>query len=253
MICFCGKFLKPNKEFCNQSCKIKKEEFDSKPFFKAYSHKEAAKYFNLNIRSIKKYFNLKYSLIRRTKECKFCLKQTILSNLSRFGYCKTCSKKQNGRINQSKIVSEKFKGNNNPNYIDGKSSKRNSIRSTSEYKKFIKENKKDYCEISGLKDNLEVHHILPISIFPKYIYWKNNIITICSNLHYEIHKNKLEIEFIKNHKISKQNFIDFIKSKITITNSIHINHYEFIKVLVKNYYKYFSINEIMNITFIDVV
>jgi hypothetical protein len=108
---------------------------------------------------------------------------------------------------------------------------------------FVKLNKKNYCEITGFKTNLELHHIIPISLFTEYTYCSWNVITLCSNLHYEIHKQKLDISFIKNIKHNiKESFIESLNIKVN--ESIKINHFDFLKDIVKNYNKYLTKEEL---------
>lgn len=256
MVCFCGRFLKKDKIYCSEKCENEKNIFDSKPFKEFCSYEAAGEYFNLDPRIIKKYEGIKYSINPNNKtpsgkrkitklvyknNCKGCLQN---KQCRKDSYCAECTKNNIGRLNQAKIISEKYKGEGNPNYVDGKGVDRNLIRGKAKYKKFVKENKKSYCEITGFTSNLELHHILPISLFPEFVYNSSNVITLCSNLHYEIHKQKLDIEFIKSNKYTKEEFISFIREKITIERSESINHYDFLKILVKNYTSYFTEEEI---------
>jgi hypothetical protein len=69
--------------------------------------------------------------------CKTCSNLSISSE-ARAGYCKDCKSKKLGRKAQRKIISEKYKGVNNPNYVSGKSkmSERQSTRFKSLRKKY---------------------------------------------------------------------------------------------------------------------
>lgn len=252
---FCGRLINNKNTYCNNKCESDKLEFDSKEFKTFASYNEAAMFFNMDERTLKKYENIKFNIIRVTKKriCIDCNILTEVSDLTRVNRCKICVSKNMHRAAQGLKISKLYKGENNPNYIDGKSIERGLVRGTGKYKKFIKEFKSSSCEITGFNNNLEVHHILPISIFPEYVYCNWNIITICSNMHYEIHKQKLDINFILNTKNTKdnikENFINFVNSEIKITESIHIDRYDFIKILIKNYYSYLSkdyIDEIKN-------
>lgn len=244
---FCGKLCKSS--FCNLNCKTKFNEFNSKPFKVFESYLLAAEYFSLDYRTIKKYENIKYSIERKVKSqnCVNCNINYPKKELTRNNRCKKCISENKHRKSQANIISEKYKGSGNPNYIDGKSIERNLIRGKSKYKQFIKSVKKDYCEVTNFKEHLEVHHIFPISLFPEYIYCDWNIITICSNLHYIIHKDKLDIKLIN--EFTEFNRESFIKSlsEIKIEKSIKIDHYEFLKILVKNYNKYINLDKIKQI------
>lgn len=250
MVCFCGRFLKKDKIYCSEKCENEKNIFDSKPFKEFGSYKAAGEYFNLDPRIIKKYKDIKYSINRNIKNkiyknnCKGCSQNKPCRKDS---YCDECTKNNIGRASQARIISERYKGEGNPNYVDGKGVYRNLIRGKAKYKKFVKENKSKFCEVTGFSDNLELHHIFPISIFPEVIYEPLNVITLCSNLHYEVHKQKLDIEFIKSGKTTKEEFISFIKEKVKIDKSESIDHFTFIKSLVKNYFNYFSNEEIDSI------
>lgn len=127
-------------------------------------------------RTLKKYENIKFSIDRkikiikkkRTTKKRICIDCNILtevSDLTRVNRCKICVSKNMHRAAQGLKISKLYKGENNPNYIDGKSIERGLVRGTGKYKKFIKEFKSSSCEITGFSNNLEVHHILPISIF----------------------------------------------------------------------------------------
>ena len=50
-----------------------------------------------------------------------------------------------------------------------------------------------FCAICGSKDNLQAHHIIPVSHSRKYMYEDTNGITLCAKCHYLIH-NKAESE-----------------------------------------------------------
>ena len=239
---FCGKITK--NKFCNEICLNKQEAFNNKPFKTFSTLNEASIYFGMDVRKIIKYKGIKFEIIKQNLKDK-CIDCKIVCNksdLSRYSKrCKECILQNKHKIAQGEKISLMYKGLNNPNYIDGKSIERNLIRGKSKYKKFTKENKKDYCEITGFKENLELHHILPISIFPEFTYSTWNIITICSNLHYEIHKQKLDINFINNlNDLSniKNNFINCVN--INIDKSIKIDHLSFVKILVKNYNNYIN-------------
>jgi 5-methylcytosine-specific restriction endonuclease McrA len=240
---FCGRLCKDT--FCNLYCESKLIEFNSKPFQVFESYLLAAKYFYLDSRTIKKYENIKYSIKRKIKSqnCIDCNINYPKKELTRNNRCKKCISENKHKISQGTKISIKYKGSGNPNYIDGKSVNRNLIRGKNKYKQFVKDNKKNYCEITGFKNNLELHHIIPISLFPEYTYSKWNVITLCSNLHYEIHKQKLDIYFIKNIKHNiKESFIESLNIKVN--ESIKIDHFDFLKVIVKNYNKHLTKEEI---------
>lgn len=248
---FCGRITR--NKFCNDICLQNKEIFDKKPFKVFNSIKEASIYFNLDRRALLKYNNIKFKIIKQKKKAKCidCFYSYDKCNLSRSSRCKECLSKNLHRIAQGRKISNLYKGSGNPNYIDGKSVERNLIRGKSKYKKFVKENKKQYCEVTGFKDNLELHHILPVSLFPEYSYCTWNVITLCSNLHYELHKQKIDVQFINSVKSKdiKDNFIEMLNN-IKPLSSIKIEYFNFIKCLIKNYNSYVTkevIQKIKNI------
>ena len=54
--------------------------------------------------------------------------------------------------------------------------------------------KYNYCEICGCKENLECHHIIPITLENYEIYREDpNIITVCKDCHHDIHHGELQI------------------------------------------------------------
>lgn len=54
--------------------------------------------------------------------------------------------------------------------------------------------KYNYCEICGCKENLECHHIVPITLENYEIYREDpNIITVCKNCHHDIHHGDLQV------------------------------------------------------------
>lgn len=44
-----------------------------------------------------------------------------------------------------------------------------------------------FCVICGSKDDLEAHHIIPVSHSRKYMYVDTNGITLCKRCHYLVH------------------------------------------------------------------
>ena len=124
---WCG--IRVSGEFCGVSCRAKmKAMLAIEPrAFVIYS--EAAKYLGRDVRTVRRYEGLLFwidkslpirSIIWVT--CCVCGAQTKSSE-NRRGFCKSCSKKGEGRKSQSSILSELYRGEGNPNYIDGKSAK----------------------------------------------------------------------------------------------------------------------------------
>ncbi|MHA1470962.1 MAG: hypothetical protein ACTSSP_10455 [Candidatus Asgardarchaeia archaeon] len=123
----CGKRTK-NKKICSNKCKIKFDKLSKNPLPPFYSYKHAAAYLQKDQRTIRKWENILYKIDKnlksdfnliKWKNCKICRDKTP-SAKCRVGYCKKCSEKGLGRKNTAKILSKKYKGKGNPNYVHGK-------------------------------------------------------------------------------------------------------------------------------------
>lgn len=78
--------------------------------------------------------------------------------------------------------------------------------------------KYNYCEICGCKENLECHHIIPITLENYEIYREDpNIITVCKNCHHDIHHGDLQVpeELI----IKLDNYLEEVKVKDNLDGS----------------------------------
>lgn len=49
------------------------------------------------------------------------------------------------------------------------------------------------CYVCGSPENLEAHHIIPVSHSEKYKYWSTNGITLCHKCHQLVHKPEVII------------------------------------------------------------
>lgn len=47
-----------------------------------------------------------------------------------------------------------------------------------------------YCVICGSKDDLEAHHIIPVSHSEEYKFWPTNGISLCRHCHGLVHKER---------------------------------------------------------------
>ena len=56
------------------------------------------------------------------------------------------------------------------------------------------------CWICGSRNDLEAHHIIPVSHSRRFSLWKSNGITLCKNCHLLVHKREEEV---KNERIAK--------------------------------------------------
>jgi hypothetical protein len=192
----CGKFT--NRKCCEEKV------FLEKGLVFNY-HSEAARYFNVDSRYAKrKLYNVNYTLneIKITKNsklvnCKICNQSSITSKC-RAGYCKNCSRKGLGKKTRGIELRNKYLGEKNPNFKDGKA--KQSIRSRHEWKEIRKEilSERQCCEVSGHSKYLHLHHILPVCLFPQYSLEKWNIIVLQANLHIEVHRQDLDIVLLPN-------------------------------------------------------
>ncbi len=169
-----------------------------KPTFRTFQ--EAGKFFNKDFRTMKKYegslFTIDKSLPSASTKwviCKICGEQSP-SSKARKGYCKLCTEAGLGKKQQGKIISERYKGVNNPNYLNGEAVITD--YQTNNWYRLKQDLKIKQCALTGIEENIDYHHIIPrwfcklanIDIFdPK------NIIGINRQYHKVIHHLQLDI------------------------------------------------------------
>lgn len=198
---YCGQ--KNENNFCSDKCFNLFNEMKNKPYRSFYSYKHAAEYFKRDQRTIKKWENILYEIDQnlksdfdqiKWKKCKICGEKTETSKC-RTGYCEKCTKKGEGRKQAGEILSKKYIGKNNPNYVHGKKSENHRERSLIHFKwtKQILKERPNICQLSGRTDDLHVHHILGFSLFPELRYKKWNGIIINRFYHIEFHRRKLDL------------------------------------------------------------
>lgn len=170
-----------------------------------YSYTQAANYFKIDRRTVKQYENIIFSINKNLPspyaqekiKCKTCDKQSLKS-LARNGYCKECSKKGLGKKARGKILSKQYKGKNNPNYSHGKT-KQSILDRKNQWEKWGKYVFKECnykCILSGRKDDLQCHHIIPFSLYPEYRFEKWNGIVLNRFYHIELHRLQLDIQLL---------------------------------------------------------
>lgn len=49
------------------------------------------------------------------------------------------------------------------------------------------------CKICGSQEDLEAHHIIPVSHSKKYMYWPSNGITLCKRCHWLVHNKEVTL------------------------------------------------------------
>jgi hypothetical protein len=202
----CGKLTKNNTTYCNVICEKKYTDLVSqtnKPIFRTFQ--EASKFFNKDFRTLKKFEGISFIIDKSLPSsstkwitCKICGDQSP-SSKARSGYCTNCTKSNCGKKSQGKIISEKYKGSSNPNYLDG-NSKSNEYQ-TNDWYKLKKELNFSECALTGLTTNIDYHHILPrwfCKLVNIDVFDPNNIIGINHEYHKAIHHLQLDILLLPN-------------------------------------------------------
>lgn len=92
------------------------------------------------------------------------------------------------------------KGESHWNWKGGITNESHRIRTSSDYKEWRRDvfERDNYtCRKCGAEENLNAHHILPFSVYPKLRFDVDNGITLCKQCHIELHKK--ERKWAKNH------------------------------------------------------
>lgn len=201
--CTCGRQIRKDQiDFCNDECKEKHLMLqvvpEIIPEFSSYA--KAAKHFKRDSRGLKKYENILFKINRdvpsqniRLKQCTVCL-EYVPSAKCRQKYCKSCALKGEGRKRQGIAISKQYKGENNPNYLHGKSKTHDC--STKEWKQVRTSLNSGVCELTNLTTKLECHHIIPrwfCKLAGIDIFDPQNLILLNHDYHKVIHHLKLEI------------------------------------------------------------
>jgi hypothetical protein len=198
----CGKLIKKSTNYCNDNCELTYNNFISNNSNLVFSnYVEASKFFKKDKRTVKKFENLLFTIDKNIKPniqikwvtCKICNNKSKSSECRR-GYCKLCSKLGYGKKNQGIIISKKYKGIGNPNYLHGESI--STDYNDNKWYKLKKELNFTKCEISGLQNNIDYHHIIPrwfCKIVEINVYDSNNIIGLNHEYHKVIHHLQLDI------------------------------------------------------------
>lgn len=194
-------------------------------------------YLNIGERTIRKYENIKFIKQKSAKRkiCKLC---GLFEVLTRAGYCFECKSSGKSKKEQGKKLATLYKGANNPNYIDGKSALRAKFRQTNEYKKFRNSFNK-ICDLSGLTNDIDLHHIIPVGICEKLKYDKRNVIMLNKKYHYYVHLYKLDTKWlteIKDLDKLKEWYLDKIKYLLD-EQDVDVNSIDILKIVSRNYSK----------------
>jgi hypothetical protein len=129
MSCFyCGKITKKGASYCNDACEINYTDLfnqESKPVFRTFQ--EAGKFYKRDFRTMKRFEGALFTIDKTLPSantkwtvCVSCGEQSPKSKARR-GYCVDCTAQGLGKKNQGLIISKRYKGPGNPNYIDGNS------------------------------------------------------------------------------------------------------------------------------------
>ena len=170
----------------------------SKPIFRTFQ--EAAKFYNRDFRTMKKFENILFIIDKTLPSastkwitCKICNTATPTAK-ARQGYCKICSKEGLSRKVQGNIISKKYKGKGNPNYLNGESNSKE--YQTNDWFKLKKELNYTHCALTNITNDLDYHHIIPrwfCKLVNIDVFDKNNIIALNHQYHKVIHHLQLDI------------------------------------------------------------
>ena len=170
----------------------------SKPVFRTFQ--EAGRFYKRDYRTIRQ-FEGSLFLIDKTLPsastkwvtCRSCGEQSPKSK-ARTGYCKDCTVQGLGKKNQGKIISKRYKGSGNPNYLDGSSD--STEYTNNDWYVLKKSLNYNTCALSGLTNNIDYHHIIPrwfCKIANIDVYDKNNIIGLNHDYHKAVHHLRLDV------------------------------------------------------------
>lgn len=192
---------KKNSVYCNDVCELDYTNLFNqkhKRVFRTFS--EAGRFYNRDFRTMKKFEGVLFVLDKKINApntkwvlCKTC-KSLSPKSKARKGYCKECTFNGLGRKNQGKVISEKYKGIGNPNYLNGESKAKEYQHN--KWHKLKQQLKFDYCALTGIKDNINYHHIIPrwfCKLVNIDIFDSNNIIGLNSQYHKAVHHLQLDI------------------------------------------------------------
>ena len=174
----------------------------AKPFRTFPSYQQAAAYLGKDKRSIRRYEGVLFGIDKSLPSlqaillpCKVC-GTMCKSQHCRHGYCPTCSQAGEGKRGQGRIISERYRGENNPNYVDG--STKQTFRHTPKGKHWVTEvlARDVACRCCGSRIIIHAHHVLPVALFPQFCLDTDNGITLCGHHHIELHRLQLDLQLL---------------------------------------------------------
>lgn len=176
---------------------------ETKPVFRTFQ--EAAKFYSKDFRTMKRFEGTLFTIDKtlpsaNTKwiTCKTCGEPSPKSK-ARAGYCIHCTEQGLGKKNQGKIISKLYKGSGNPNYLDGTTS--STEYQSNDWYKLKKELSFTNCALTGTKENLDYHHIIPrwfCKLAGIDIFDTNNIIALNHEYHKVVHHLQLDVLLLPN-------------------------------------------------------
>lgn len=171
---------------------------ESKPIFRTFQ--EAGRFYKRDFRTMKRFESTLFTIDKTLPSantkwivCSSCGEQSAKSK-ARSGYCADCTSQGLGKKNQGKIISKKYKGTGNPNYLDGSSNVME--YQTNDWYKLKKELKFTHCALTNVTDNIDYHHIIPrwfCNIVNIDVFDKNNIIGLNHQYHKVVHHLQLDV------------------------------------------------------------
>lgn len=195
---WCGRVI-PNASFCSHICAADHAEMMSKPFIVTASYLQAARYLGRDARTVRQYEGMLFAIDRSLRvsqvkpvTCRSC-GNSVPTAEGRQGYCKPCRSKGEGRKAQAKAISERYRGEGNPNFVNGES--KTNFRHVKDGKQWRRAvlKRDGVCRICDGTENLTAHHVLPAALFPEEALSVGNGITLCGPHHTELHRLRLDV------------------------------------------------------------
>lgn len=131
-------------------------------------------------------------IVRIYKDTKSTYRTSELTNISRYKLMKIL-KAENALLDQSEAASIRNKG-----YVarlaeqlktEIKEVNRDVVYSSSKWsslKALVKKHRNNKCEECGVSENLEVHHILPLALYPDAFFDVHNMRLFCEACHFKV-------------------------------------------------------------------
>lgn len=171
---------------------------ESKPVFRTFQ--EAGKFYKRDFRTMKRFEGALFTIDKTLPSantkwvvCSSCGEQSPKSKARR-GYCADCTAQGLGKKNQGLIISKRYNGLGNPNYIDGNS--KGVEYQLNDWYKLKKELNFTQCALTGNTTNVDYHHIIPrwfCKLANIDVFDPNNIIGLNHSYHKVVHHLQLDI------------------------------------------------------------